>query len=81
MFDINTVLFIEDGGGSFADETGWTGSGGGCSQYFAASKYQKPVSQSLCGTARAVPDVSYLADPASGVPVYDTEGSSRSMHT
>jgi subtilase family serine protease len=58
-------------GGAFQSETGWSGSGGGCSAY-----EPKPSSQSTgsvnCSGKRATPDVSLDADPASGVSVYDT---------
>jgi subtilase family serine protease len=58
-------------GGNFSSETGWSGSGGGCSVYEA-----KPSAQSTgsvnCGTKRATPDISLDADPASGVSVYDS---------
>jgi subtilase family serine protease len=49
-------------GSNFTSETGWSGGGGGCSQY----------GQVNCGGRRATPDVSLDADPASGVSVYDT---------
>jgi len=58
-------------GGSFSSETGWSGSGGGCSAYET-----KPSTQSTgsvnCNGMRATPDVSLDADPASGVSVYDS---------
>jgi subtilase family serine protease len=53
-------------------ETGWSSGGGGCSAYETATSAQLAMSQSLCGTRRATPDVSLDADPASGVSVYDT---------
>jgi subtilase family serine protease len=58
-------------GGNFQSETGWSGSGGGCSAY-----EPKPSSQNTgsvnCNGKRATPDVSLDADPASGVSVYDS---------
>jgi subtilase family serine protease len=52
-------------------ETGWSGSGGGCSVYES-----KPAAQTTgsvnCNGKRATPDVSLDADPASGVSVYDS---------
>jgi subtilase family serine protease len=62
-------------GGSFSSETGWSGSGGGCSQYENATSAQSSFStygQVGCGGKRATPDVSLDADPASGVAVYDS---------
>jgi subtilase family serine protease len=62
-------------GGNFASETGWSGSGGGCSVYETATGAQSSFSeygQVNCNGKRATPDVSLDADPASGVSVYDT---------
>jgi subtilase family serine protease len=61
--------------GTFTTETGWSGSGGGCSVYETATSAQSSFSeygQVNCGGRRATPDVSLDADPASGVSVYDT---------
>nr|WP_245790654.1 S53 family peptidase [Streptomyces monashensis] len=52
-------------------ETAWTGAGSGCSAYEA-----KPSWQHDSGCAkRAVADVSAVADPSTGVAVYDTYSS------
>jgi subtilase family serine protease len=62
-------------GSTFTGETGWSGSGGGCSAYEKATPSQSAFStygQVNCGGKRATPDVSLDADPASGVSVYDT---------
>jgi subtilase family serine protease len=53
-------------------ETGWSGSGGGASRYEPKPAYQ--TNFGLSGSMRAVPDVSYNADPNTGVPVYDSLG-------
>jgi hypothetical protein len=56
-------------------ETGWSGGGGGCSLYETANAAQSgfgEYAQSGCGGARATPDVSLDADPASGASVYDS---------
>ncbi|MGZ4414653.1 MAG: S53 family peptidase, partial [Gaiellaceae bacterium] len=61
--------------GTFTTETGWSGSGGGCSVYETATSAQSSFSeygQVNCGGRRSTPDVSLDADPASGVSVYDT---------
>jgi subtilase family serine protease len=57
--------------GAFSNETGWSGSGGGCSAYEAANASQLTGSIN-CSGKRATPDVSLDADPSSGVSVYDT---------
>jgi subtilase family serine protease len=62
-------------GGNFTSETGWSGGGGGCSQYENATSAQSGFSgyaQVSCRGKRATPDVSLDADPASGVSVYDS---------
>ncbi len=61
--------------GTFTGETGWASGGGGCSAVETASAAQAGfagAAQAGCGSARATPDVSLDADPASGVSVYDT---------
>jgi subtilase family serine protease len=62
-------------GATFTSETGWSGSGGGCSLYETATTDQSGFSQYgqvNCAGKRATPDVSLDADPASGVSVYDS---------
>jgi hypothetical protein len=62
-------------GGTFTSETGWSGSGGGCSLYETATSAQAgfgQYGQVNCAGKRATPDVSLDADPASGVSVYDS---------
>src|SRR6266545_1788512 len=62
-------------GGTLVSETGWSGSGGGCSAYETATSAQSSFGtygQVNCGGKRATPDVSLDADPASGVSVYDS---------
>ena len=56
-------------------ESGWRGSGGGCSAYEAANPAQAahPGYAAVgCAGKRATPDVSLVADPHSGVTVYDS---------
>ncbi len=59
--------------GNVSSETGWSGSGGGISLYESEQSYQTNYGISSNGK-RAVPDVSYDADPNTGVPVYDSLG-------
>lgn len=60
-----------DGSGNFVSETAWSGSGGGPSPYEPRPSYQNSI-VSIVGTRRGVPDVSFDADPHSGVIVYDS---------
>lgn len=55
--------------GNVLSETAWSGSGGGKSSYESEPAYQTEWQTS---GRREVPDVSYDADPSTGVPVYDT---------
>jgi len=56
--------------GTTRTETAWNGSGSGCSSFFA-----RPAGQASAGTGcsrHAIADVSAVADPATGVAVYDS---------
>ncbi len=58
---------------TFTSEIGWSDGGGGKSKYEARPAYQNTASVlSLVGAARGTPDVSFDADPNSGVDVYDS---------
>lgn len=58
--------------GVFASETGWIYGGGGCSIYESASTYQINTPGYSCSGKRSTPDVSFNADPFSGVAIYDS---------
>ena len=70
-----TSLVISTSTGSISSETAWTGSGGGISQYEARPAYQSSVTNT---TGRSGPDISYVADPYTGVSVYFTDPSTGS---
>ncbi len=59
-------------GSTLVSETAWSGSGGGRSAYVNAPSYQTAYGVPNANGKRAVPDVSYNADPASGVAIYDS---------
>jgi subtilase family serine protease len=62
-------------GPSSFEESGWSGSGGGCSRYETARAEQSSFAEyktTTCNGQRATPDVSLDADPRSGVSVYDS---------
>jgi subtilase family serine protease len=64
-----------DASHNLTTETGWSGSGGGCSAYETAPAAQSGFSeygQLSCGGTRGTPDISLDADPHSGVSVYDS---------
>jgi hypothetical protein len=63
-----TSLYLNNG--NYGSESGWSGSGGGVSQYEAHPSFQNGYTSS--GTRRATPDVSFVADPNTGVAVYDS---------
>ncbi len=58
-------------GGSnlYGSEVGWSGSGGGISQFEAEPTYQDEVQST---GQRTIPDVSFDADPNTGVAIYDS---------
>ena len=58
--------------GTVASETGWVGSGGGLSGYETEPQCQVTYNVTQTSGKRAVPDVSYNADPNNGFLVYDT---------
>ena len=60
-----------DSSGNYQSESGWSGSGGALSSYFSRPAYQDSV-QSVVGTHRGFPDVSFDADPNTGVAVYSS---------
>lgn len=60
-------------GGRNASETVWSGTGSGCSAYEPQPSWQSGTG-SACGAHRTDNDVSAVADPNTGVWVYDTDG-------
>lgn len=61
-----------DANGNLLSETAWNGSGGGLSVYEPQPGYQSAFGVPNANGKRAVPDVSYNADPNSGFSVYDS---------
>lgn len=64
-----TSLFV-DAAGNYSSERAWRGSGGGISTIEAKPSYQSNVTKS--STQRVSPDVAFVADPNTGVAVYDS---------
>jgi subtilase family serine protease len=64
-----SLSFKKDG--SVDHETAWNGSGGGVSANESQPSYQSGYSIPKANGMRAIPDVSYDADPKSGFSVYD----------
>lgn len=64
-----------DSSGNYISETAWADSGGGISQYESQPSYQRGIVTQTT-TKRAIPDVSFDADPNSGVAVYNSYKSS-----
>ncbi len=63
-----------DGSGNVASETAWSGSGGGISSFEPEPSYQTGYPIPSTGGKRGNPDVSYDADPNTGVAVFDSLG-------
>ena len=66
---VGGTTLVLDASGDVTSETGWSGSGGGFSAYFSRPAYQDAWQGN---GKRAFPDVSLVADPATGVTVYDS---------
>jgi subtilase family serine protease len=72
-----TTLNVSQSGGVYRrfSEQAWSGSGSGCSLYFAAQAWQEEASgwpATGCVGSRGVADVAADADPNTGAAVYDT---------
>lgn len=67
-----TTLPLDSAGNLIGKETAWSGSGGGISQYEMEPNYQKNFNISS-NNHRVVPDVSFNADPATGVAIYSSQ--------
>ena len=57
--------------GVFKSQSTWASTGGGLSAYVKTPAYQSGVA-SVVGTARGVPDIALVANPFTGVWIYDT---------
>ena len=68
-----TSLFVN--GDTYESESGWSGGGGGPSETFPLPTYQQGVSGFDFGplTVRTSPDISAVANPETGVSVYEPE--------
>jgi subtilase family serine protease len=64
-----TTLNTLNASGTYGSESSWSGTSGGYSQVESQPTYQK---NAITSSARAVPDVSYNADPNTGFAVYDS---------
>ena len=64
-----TTLTVTKPGGGYVSESGWSGSCGGYSQYESKPSYQ---TNGLSSNQRTTPDVSWDANPSTGVSVYDS---------
>lgn len=65
-----TSLIYDSASGKVTSETAWSGSGGGVSKYVQIPSYQVGFN---VNSGRGNPDVSYDADPYTGVQVYFTD--------
>jgi subtilase family serine protease len=68
---IGGTSLILNSNNTYSKEKGWTGSGGGQSQYEPLPPWQQTYG--LTGK-RHTPDISMIADPNTGVPIYNSSG-------
>ncbi len=71
---VGGTTLMADTHGHYQSEVGWSGSGGGVSQYFAEPNYQQEnlnsSDQGILNGYRGLPDISYNADPNSPILIY-----------
>src|SRR5262249_20410535 len=72
---VGGTSLVLTGSGQYLSESGWSGSGGGISGYESQPAYQNGVGAQST-TPRCTQDVSFAADPNTGVIIYDTSGGS-----
>lgn len=59
---------------TYSNETAWSGAGSGCSRYETANSWQLALptwNLTNCGSKRASADIAAVADPNTGVAIYD----------
>ncbi len=61
-----------DGNGNYQSESAWSGSGGGVATFETQPTYQRGIVSTYSTTKRTIPDVSMVADPNTGVAIYDS---------
>ncbi len=71
VISVGGTTINRDASGNFISQTTWANTGGGLSPFVTAPAFQQPVT-SVVGAMRGTPDVALVANPASGVWVYDT---------
>ena len=77
MTDVGGTTLSTDASGAWISEASWfdvpmsQGTGGGVSRLFARPTWQHTVSSAWDSTHRLTPDVSAVADPLSGVRIYE----------
>jgi len=69
VLSVGGTTLTLDVNGNRASETSWNGGGCGYSQYISKPQYQNVITN-LVGTQRACADLSFVANPATGVYVY-----------
>ncbi len=68
-----TALTVVGGGNyNYQSESAWSDTGGGISNYESQPVWQSIASAPFSTTKRTAPDVSFLADPNTGVVTYDS---------
>jgi kumamolisin len=71
VVSVGGTTLERDSSGNFTGESCWTHSGGGISKEEARPAYQDGI-RKLAGKYRGTPDISFDADPNTGVAVYST---------
>jgi subtilase family serine protease len=72
VISVGGTTLVMDTLGNVVSETGWSGSGGGLSRFESEPAYQRAHRIPRAHKRRGNPDVSYVADPNTGVWVFDS---------
>ena len=68
---VGGTSILRDAKYNYLSQKAWTSTGGGSSAYILRPAFQMPVAK-IVGTYRGTPDISLVADPSTGVWIYDT---------
>jgi hypothetical protein len=71
VIGVGGTTILRDANGNYLGQSAWADTGGGSSIYLSRPAFQDAVASAV-GTMRGTPDTALLADPQSGLWIYDT---------
>ena len=72
VISVGGTTINRDSSGNYLGQSTWANTGGGLSPYVSEPYFQMPVTP-VVGAMRGVPDISLVANPSTGVWVYDSQ--------